>query len=132
MMDVVKKAQVYYDKPHESLKTRVLPAALMSLDECWKLKGVHHITLPPKRIEELAAITASDADARCASIFSTQKDYEELQFELDEIERIGKEAIDNEAVFEREMQAEGEMPHKLMKEVRRVLVSYNLLKGITN
>lgn len=118
MMDLVKRAQNYYDKPYEPLKTRVLPAALMSLDECWSLRGVHHMTLPPQRIKELAAVTAVEADARCVSIFSANQNDDPDDFEFEVMNMLGRRALDDQTVFEEAMAAEGPMPQKLLSEVR--------------
>lgn len=123
MTNVVKRAQLYYDKPYEPLKTGVLPAALMSLDECWKLKGVHHITLPPQRIKELAAMSAVEANTRCESIFSSMQGDTKVDFELEELSILGKDALEDQTVFESAMQAESPMPQKLLMEVSSYLRS---------
>lgn len=117
MMDVVRQAQAYYDDRDKAETTKVLPAALMSVEECLQLSGVHHITLPPRRIEELAALTPDDADTRATSIFGPSPEADDLAFEFDEMERTAKAAIEDQVFFEAEMGKEGDMPGRLMKEV---------------
>lgn len=44
--------QRYYES--RSLKTRVMPASLTSVEEVMQLAGAHHITVPPNLLTELA------------------------------------------------------------------------------
>ena len=120
MMTVVRTSQAYYNSLQRPNGTSVLPAALMSVEECLRLQGVHHITLPPRRIEELAAISRNDAAARTISLFGVKGDESDMAFEFDEMERSGKAMIEDPGLLEAQMKAEGEMPAKLMEEVCRV------------
>lgn len=51
------EAQRYYEK--NNIKTQVLPASLTSTAEIMELAGVHHITIAPALLEQLAKTSAS-------------------------------------------------------------------------
>jgi transaldolase len=59
------EAQRYYEK--NGTKTQVLPASLTSPIEIMELAGVHHITIAPALLEQLAATPASSIST--ASLF---------------------------------------------------------------
>ncbi|RAK98953.1 transaldolase family protein [Aspergillus ibericus CBS 121593] len=51
-LPLVPLIQEYYTR--ESIKTQVLPASLTSTEEIFFLAGAHHITIPPKLLDELS------------------------------------------------------------------------------
>lgn len=68
--------QRYYTA--HSLPTQVLPASLTSAAECMQLAGVHHITVAPALLRELAATPASGADTPAAKAHSLFDDASSL------------------------------------------------------
>lgn len=59
------EAQKYYEK--NDIKTQVLPASLTSIAEIMELAGVHHMTIAPALLEQLANTPASTLET--ASLF---------------------------------------------------------------
>ena len=59
------EAQKYYEK--NGIKTQVLPASLTSITEIMELAGVHHMTIAPALLEQLANTPASTSTT--ASLF---------------------------------------------------------------
>ena len=78
------EAQRYYEK--NNTKTQVLPASLTSTVEIMELAGVHHITIAPAFLEQLAATPASSTSI--ASLFdqtpATSEPYPQRSFVNDE------------------------------------------------
>jgi transaldolase len=94
------EAQKYYEK--NDIKTRVLPASLTSTAEIMELAGVHHMTIAPALLEQLADTPASTHTT--ASLFDqTPANFEPY---------AGKGFVDNEAgyrmAFTRSGNGEGE------------------------
>lgn len=115
MKEVVVRSQRYYDASLDGIPTKVLPAALMSVDECLELRGVHHMTLPPRRIEELSAMKASDV--KVLSMFEAAT-AGPLSQPPEPLRDAAKDMMQDEEVFNRTMKEwDGEMPAKLMDEV---------------
>lgn len=56
------QAQQYYQA--HGIKTQVLPASLTSIDEIMELAGVHHITIAPALLQQLATTPASTLSIR--------------------------------------------------------------------
>jgi transaldolase len=94
------EAQRYYEK--YGMKTQVLPASLTSVEEITELAGVHHITIAPGLLKELAEKKAEDNTT--VSIFEKAPDgftvAGKMSFKDDEegYQKVFKEAIGGEAV----------------------------------
>ncbi|KAI1206975.1 putative transaldolase [Annulohypoxylon truncatum] len=65
-------AQRYYEKIGS--KTQVLPASLTSIQEVMKLSGVHHITVAPHLLTQLAETPADPWDGEIGSVLKGGKE----------------------------------------------------------
>ncbi|KAI0893598.1 putative transaldolase [Annulohypoxylon nitens] len=65
-------AQRYYEKTGS--KTQVLPASLTSIQEVMKLAGVHHITVAPHLLSELAKTPANSWEGDVGSVLKAGKE----------------------------------------------------------
>jgi transaldolase len=74
------RAQNYYEA--QKLKTQVLPASLTSVEEIMALLGVHHITIAPGLLKELAEKPAAENQTK--SLFNIALDeikgFEQVRF----------------------------------------------------
>lgn len=63
-----REAQAYYDANNQ--RTRVLAASLTSVEEVLQLAGVHHVTISPILLTELARLDATAADNNLGEYFA--------------------------------------------------------------
>ncbi|WVR09468.1 hypothetical protein IAU60_006535 [Kwoniella sp. DSM 27419] len=88
--DLCRAAQQYYTKIDAS--TQVLPASLISIAEVMKLAGVHHITVSPPLLAELASTSGALASATTDTIAPSFKvNSEEGSFDTKALNELVKD-----------------------------------------